>query len=76
MGMLVMLFSKDSSINLERCLKFAIIHDLAEVIVGDITPRDGIPEVEKHAKEEAAMKLMLEKLSDKELRDELFAVWK
>lgn len=39
-----MLFAKDKTIDFERCIKFSIIHDLAEVIVGDITPRDGIPE--------------------------------
>ena len=47
-----MLFLKDKTINFERCIKFSIIHDLAEVIVGDITPRDGISEEKKHAMED------------------------
>ncbi len=39
-----------------RCMELAIIHDLAECIVGDITPRCGISPDEKHRREEAAMK--------------------
>lgn len=30
-----------------KCLELAVIHDLAEIKVGDITPRDNIPESEK-----------------------------
>jgi hypothetical protein len=34
----------------------AIVHDLAEAIVGDITPADGVSDQEKYSKEFAALK--------------------
>ena len=34
-----------------RCLRMCLAHDLAESIVGDITPSDGISKEEKFAKE-------------------------
>ncbi len=53
----------------ERLLVMAILHDLAEARVGDITPHDGVPPAEKHAREAAAMN---ELLAD---RPDLLAVW-
>ena len=38
-----------------RRIKMALVHDLAEVIVGDITPDDNEPEAEKHRREARAM---------------------
>ena len=40
----------------ERVLAYAIVHDLPEVRVGDITPADGVPAGEKAAREHAAMR--------------------
>jgi len=37
-------------------LKLALVHDLAECIVGDITPLCGVAAAEKHQREDAAMK--------------------
>ncbi|KAJ8936663.1 hypothetical protein NQ314_012203 [Rhamnusium bicolor] len=45
----------DSKLNRFKCLQLALIHDLAECIVGDITPLDNIPEDKKHAMEDEAM---------------------
>ena len=33
------------------CLKLAVVHDLAECIVGDITPSDPMGKEEKHRRE-------------------------
>ena len=41
-------------IDTERALKIALVHDLPEVIAGDITPHDGITKDAKHALEEVA----------------------
>ncbi len=38
----------------ERVLAMAILHDLAEVRVGDITPHDGVPREEKKRREREA----------------------
>lgn len=56
MSVLCLLFSKDSKIDVSRCMKFAIIHDLAEVVVGDLTPRDGVSDNDKFKLEDNGMK--------------------
>ena len=38
-----------------KAIKMALVHDLAESLVGDITPHDGVTKADKHAREEAAM---------------------
>ena len=42
-------------LDLATVLSMALVHDLAEAVVGDITPHDGVDKAEKHAKERAAM---------------------
>jgi putative hydrolase of HD superfamily len=42
-----------------RLLTYAILHDLAEVRVGDITPADAVPPAEKRAREAAACAQLL-----------------
>lgn len=37
-------------------MKLSLVHDLAECIVGDLTPFCGVDPKEKHRREEAAMK--------------------
>lgn len=37
-----------------RCIKLALVHDMAECIVGDIAPSDNISKAEKHRREEAS----------------------
>ena len=37
-----------------RALSYAVLHDLPEVRVGDITPADGVSRAEKHTREQAA----------------------
>jgi putative hydrolase of HD superfamily len=56
-------------LNREKVLIMALLHDLAEVRVGDITPYDGISKAEKHQLEHAAM---AELLVD---HPELLALW-
>ena len=34
-----------------RCIKMALVHDLAECTVGDITPHCGVSKEEKHRRE-------------------------
>lgn len=43
-----------SEIDRLRAVEIAIVHDLPEVRVGDITPHDGIPTTEKHRREQEA----------------------
>lgn len=56
MGMVTFLLGDNSSLDRLKCLQLALVHDLAECIVGDITPMDNISEEHKHKMEDEAMK--------------------
>ena len=47
------------NLNLEKVLKLALTHDLPEVLVGDITPHDGISKSQKQQLEENSAKTVL-----------------
>lgn len=61
-------------IDKEHCIKLALVHDMAECIVGDIAPQDGVPKEEKHRKEREAMGV-LQNLAGEETGKELFELW-
>ncbi|KAJ5201151.1 HD family hydrolase [Penicillium cf. viridicatum] len=42
-------------INIPRCIKMALIHDMAEALVGDITPVDPVTKPEKARREASVM---------------------
>ncbi|KAL1864159.1 hypothetical protein VTK73DRAFT_6137 [Phialemonium thermophilum] len=44
-----------SRLDLSRCMKMCLIHDMAESLVGDITPVDGVSKPEKNRREAATM---------------------
>ncbi|KAL4968603.1 HD domain-containing protein [Aspergillus stella-maris] len=44
-----------SRLNLQHCMKMALVHDMAESLVGDITPIDPIKKTEKARREAAVM---------------------
>lgn len=44
--------TNDSKLDTGRCVKLALVHDMAEAIVGDITPNDAsVTKAEKHRRE-------------------------
>lgn len=43
---------RDSTVNKDKLMKICMVHDLAESIVGDITPHDGVSKEEKRRLEE------------------------
>lgn len=47
-----------SKLNISHCTKMALIHDMAESIVGDITPVDGIQKEEKARREADTMEYL------------------
>ena len=67
---LVLLYLPDN-LCLERALRYAVIHDLAESTVGDITPHDGISREEKHLREEHALRELFAQLN----RPDLLQSW-
>lgn len=42
-------------LDIHHCTKMALVHDMAEALVGDITPVDGIPKDEKSRRESTTM---------------------
>ena len=58
--------SSSSSIKYDtnRCIKMALVHDLAEAKVGDITPHCGVSDDDKHARELQAITEMTQKLTN------------
>ncbi|KAF9192179.1 HD domain-containing protein 2 [Haplosporangium sp. Z 767] len=53
--MTLLIDEKTAGVDKDRCIKMAIVHDLAESLVGDITPFDGVTVEDKHMQERNAM---------------------
>ncbi|OAX41054.1 HD domain-containing protein [Rhizopogon vinicolor AM-OR11-026] len=47
--------TSDNTLDVSKCVMMAVVHDLAEAQVGDITPREGISKQEKRRLEAEAM---------------------
>jgi putative hydrolase of HD superfamily len=69
------LLIEDSSIDRSKLIKMAIVHDLAEAIVGDFTPFDPISKKEKHQLEFNAIKSFVEELNGNSHANELMELW-
>ncbi|KAI5076507.1 hypothetical protein GOP47_0008572 [Adiantum capillus-veneris] len=59
----------------DKCVKMAVVHDIAEAIVGDITPSDGIPKQEKSRRERAAIDEMCKLLGGGLAAEEVKNLW-
>ncbi|XP_070782357.1 5'-deoxynucleotidase HDDC2 [Enoplosus armatus] len=64
----------DPTVDKDRCMKLALVHDMAECIVGDIAPSDNISKAEKHRREEEAMR-HLTGLLPEGLKQEIYGLW-
>jgi putative hydrolase of HD superfamily len=51
MAMIVWLLSERKRFNVEKAIKMALIHDISKIIVGDITPYDGLLPEDKKERE-------------------------
>ncbi|SAM04210.1 hypothetical protein [Absidia glauca] len=63
MGIMAMLVD-DPSLQRDRCIKMAIVHDLAEAVVGDITPHAGVSKEDKYTMEKARNTTMAQEIVD------------
>ena len=70
---LALLFAKKLNLDVEKTLTTALLHEVCECTVGDITPHDGVPSEEKSKLEEKAAFNILSKI-DPTLY--LFELWK
>ncbi|CAH8253547.1 unnamed protein product [Arabidopsis lyrata] len=75
MALMALIASDLTGVDRERCIKMAIVHDIAEAIVGDITPSDGVPKEEKSRREKAALKEMCEVLGGGLRAEEITELW-
>ncbi|KAG4414410.1 hypothetical protein IFR04_012473 [Cadophora malorum] len=71
--------SLSSKLNIPHCTKMALVHDMAEALVGDITPVDGVAKHEKNRRESTTMdyftKSLLGRVNGGISGEELKAVW-
>lgn len=66
-----------SPVDQNTCVKMALVHDMAEAIVGDITPFDGMTKTEKSRREQASiiyMAALVEKYNP-EAAKEIVELW-
>ncbi|XP_013176896.1 PREDICTED: HD domain-containing protein 2 [Papilio xuthus] len=63
MGLMTFLLTEENNptkLDRFKCLQIALVHDLAECIVGDLTPHCGVSPEEKKRQEDEAMKKIAE----------------
>lgn len=68
-----------SRLDINKCIKMCLIHDMAEAIVGDITPVDGVAKPEKSRREATTMDFitqgLLGKVAGGAVGTEIRAIW-
>ncbi|CAA7409384.1 unnamed protein product [Spirodela intermedia] len=75
MSVMALISAELPGVDRERCIKMAIVHDIAEAIVGDITPSDGVPKLEKSRREREALDHMCTLLGDRSRAKEIHELW-
>lgn len=50
--------NSDKKLNIDKCVKISLVHDIAESLVGDITPFQGVPKQEKRYREYETIKYL------------------
>lgn len=75
MGLMAFI-SSSNSVDSNRCIKLAIVHDVAEAIVGDIAPSDNVTKEVKNQLETEAMHKIRNMLgTDSAAGQEIEALW-
>ncbi|XP_031285065.1 HD domain-containing protein 2 homolog [Pistacia vera] len=75
MGLMGLIMADIPGIDRDKCIKMAIVHDIAEAIVGDITPSDGISKAEKSQRERKALDHMCKLLGGEARAKEISELW-
>ncbi|CAI9098634.1 OLC1v1035313C1 [Oldenlandia corymbosa var. corymbosa] len=75
MGIMALVAPDVPGVSRDKCIKMAIVHDIAEAIVGDITPLDGISNIEKHRLEREALEHMGKLLGGGPRAKEITDLW-
>ncbi|KAI8909711.1 HD domain-containing protein [Gorgonomyces haynaldii] len=66
---------QDTSLNRDKLIKMTIVHDLAEAVVGDITPHQGVSKEDKFKMEHDAMLQFVEQLGKSKQAQEILDLW-
>ncbi|KAF8308313.1 hypothetical protein DL93DRAFT_2220135 [Clavulina sp. PMI_390] len=70
------LTTDDMKLDVSKCVMMAVVHDLAEAIVGDIAPSDNVPKEEKQRLEKEAMQTIVhDMLHDSPAAVKMFQLW-
>ncbi|XP_061350181.1 uncharacterized protein LOC133295372 isoform X2 [Gastrolobium bilobum] len=75
MGLMALIAADIPGVDRNKCVKMAIVHDIAEAIVGDITPSDGISKEEKSRREQEALDHMCKVLGGGPRAKEIAELW-
>ncbi|XP_044471084.1 5'-deoxynucleotidase HDDC2-like [Mangifera indica] len=75
MGLMGLIMAEIPGVDRDKCIKMAIVHDIAEAIVGDITPSDGISKAEKSQREREALDHMCKLLGGEARAQEIRELW-
>lgn len=75
MGIMALISNDIPGVDRDKCIKMAIVHDIAEAIVGDITPADGVPKEEKSRREREALDQMCQLLGAVPTANEITQLW-
>ncbi|RZC53973.1 hypothetical protein C5167_012830 [Papaver somniferum] len=75
MGVMALITADIPGVNRDKCVKMAIVHDIAEAIVGDIAPCDGVPKEEKSRREREAIEKMCTLLGGGDRAKEINDLW-
>jgi putative hydrolase of HD superfamily len=74
MGIISMAIT-DTSINKDKLVKMALVHDLAEAIIGDITPDDKVSKEKKFELEYGGIKTFIEQLKGSSFSKDIESLW-
>jgi len=71
-AILAMLFADERGLDSEKCMKMALLHDLSEVITGDLMPGE---DSNKRVEEDKAIRKLLKMLPNN-ISKQYLAIWK
>ncbi|GMP36130.1 hypothetical protein CsSME_00008346 [Camellia sinensis var. sinensis] len=75
MGLMALIASGIPGVDRDKCIKMAIVQDIAVAIVGDITPSDGVPKHEKSRREQEELDHMCKLLGGGQRAQEIGQLW-
>ena len=78
MSLAAMALAESEGLDTKRCVRMALVHDLAEAEVGDICPHDPVSSEEKHRRERESMVGVRSLLAEANLKgpaNEILDLW-